>query len=133
MSLQTEIGEFLNYLTYERNVSHNTVDAYRDDLETAKALVEAKVDVKASNRYGVTPLSLACQNGNAAFVELLLAHGADPNTTLRGGETALMTSETEQQRLLQLHRPADISPRAGQTPRRSSRRRQMPPDFQVAV
>src|SRR5437763_1197841 len=32
--LQTEIGEFLNYLTYERNVSHNTVDAYRDDLDS---------------------------------------------------------------------------------------------------
>ena len=29
-----EIGEFLNYLTYERNVSTNTVDAYRDDLES---------------------------------------------------------------------------------------------------
>jgi integrase/recombinase XerC len=29
-----EIGEFLNYLTYERNVSANTVEAYRDDLES---------------------------------------------------------------------------------------------------
>jgi len=29
-----EIGEFLNYLTYERNVSVNTVGAYRDDLES---------------------------------------------------------------------------------------------------
>ncbi|HUP44738.1 MAG TPA: tyrosine recombinase XerC [Thermoanaerobaculia bacterium] len=28
------IGEFLNYLTYERNVSGNTVEAYRDDLES---------------------------------------------------------------------------------------------------
>jgi integrase/recombinase XerC len=28
------IGEFLNYLTYERNVSINTVDAYRSDLES---------------------------------------------------------------------------------------------------
>jgi len=27
------IGEFLNYLTYEKNVSINTVDAYRGDLE----------------------------------------------------------------------------------------------------
>ena len=32
--MQTEIGEFLNYLTYERNASHNTVQAYRDDLES---------------------------------------------------------------------------------------------------
>lgn len=29
-----EIGQFLNYLTYERNVSPNTVTAYRDDLES---------------------------------------------------------------------------------------------------
>ena len=28
------IGEFLNYLTYERNVAANTVEAYRDDLES---------------------------------------------------------------------------------------------------
>ena len=56
--------------------------AHHDDLETAKALVDAGANVKAENRYGVTPLSLACQNGNAAIVELLLARGADPNTTL---------------------------------------------------
>lgn len=28
------IGQFLNYLTYEKNVSINTVDAYRSDLES---------------------------------------------------------------------------------------------------
>jgi integrase/recombinase XerC len=29
-----EIGQFLDYLTYERNVSINTIGAYRDDLES---------------------------------------------------------------------------------------------------
>ena len=29
-----EIGDFLDYLTFERNVSPNTVGAYRDDLES---------------------------------------------------------------------------------------------------
>jgi ankyrin repeat protein len=48
--------------------------------------------VKAANRYGVTPLSLACTNGNGKMVELLLNAGADPNTALPGGETALMTA-----------------------------------------
>lgn len=32
--MQNEIGDFLDYLTFERNVSPNTIIAYRDDLES---------------------------------------------------------------------------------------------------
>ncbi len=32
--MKNEIGDFLDYLTYERNVSVNTVGAYRNDLES---------------------------------------------------------------------------------------------------
>ena len=32
--MTNEIGSFLDYLTYERNVSTNTITAYRDDLES---------------------------------------------------------------------------------------------------
>ena len=32
--MKNEIGDFLDYLTYERNVSINTISAYRDDLES---------------------------------------------------------------------------------------------------
>lgn len=32
--MNSEIGDFLDYLTYERNVSGNTIGAYRDDLES---------------------------------------------------------------------------------------------------
>ena len=32
--MKNEIGDFLDYLTYERNVSVNTITAYRDDLES---------------------------------------------------------------------------------------------------
>jgi uncharacterized protein len=65
---------------------------YEDDLSTAQKLIADGVDVKAPNRYGATPLSLACTNGNAAIIELLLKAGADANETLPGGETALMTA-----------------------------------------
>ena len=64
--------------------------AHRDDLPTARLLNAARVAV--TNRFGITPLSLACQNGNTAMVELLLERGADPNTVIRGGETVLMTA-----------------------------------------
>ena len=49
--------------------------AYRDDLEMAKGLVNARADVKAANRYGVAPLSMACTNGDEAMVGLLLGRG----------------------------------------------------------
>lgn len=32
--VKSEIGDFLDHLTYERNVSVNTIEAYRDDLES---------------------------------------------------------------------------------------------------
>jgi len=54
--------------------------------------VRAGANVKAVNRYGIAPLTLAITNGDSAMVEMLLKAGADPNTTLPGGETALMTA-----------------------------------------
>jgi ankyrin repeat protein len=63
-----------------------------DDLATADVLVRAGANVKAANRYGVTPMYSAAVNGNAAMIELLLKAGADPNVALKEGETALMTA-----------------------------------------
>jgi ankyrin repeat protein len=63
-----------------------------DDLETARLLTRAGADATHADRYGVTPLSLACANGNAAMIRLLLEVGADPNTVDPTGEAALMTA-----------------------------------------
>ena len=63
-----------------------------DDHETAQLLIRAGADASASNRYGVTPLSLAAVNGSAAMIEALLEAGADPNTSAPAGETVLMTA-----------------------------------------
>jgi uncharacterized protein len=60
-------------------------------MEMADELIRAGADAKAANRYGVTPLSLACVNGNAAMIEKLLKAGADANAAGEEGETALMT------------------------------------------
>lgn len=37
--MTSEIADFLNYLTYERNVSINTITAYRDDLDSFTAFL----------------------------------------------------------------------------------------------
>src|SRR4051812_17096290 len=39
--------------------------AQHDDAEMTRELIAADANAKAENRYGVTPLALACTNGNA--------------------------------------------------------------------
>src|SRR5215813_7632040 len=63
-----------------------------DDFEDARRLVRAGADASKPNRYGVTPMQLACANGNAEMIALLLEAGADPNVVDRQGETALMSA-----------------------------------------
>ena len=63
-----------------------------ESVELVDLLLEAGADAAAANRYGVQPISLAAENGNAAVLERLLQAGADANAALPGGETALMTA-----------------------------------------
>ena len=65
--------------------------AYADNLELAKKLLDAKADVNAATRLqSETPLFMACQAGSAAMINLLIAHGADPNRVNSLGTTPLM-------------------------------------------
>jgi len=66
--------------------------AVRDNnVAEAQRLLRAGADVKAANRYGITPLYLAALNGSAPMLQILLDAGADPNAAGPEGETALMT------------------------------------------
>ena len=85
---------------------------HRDDMNAVDLLLGAGASASAANRYGVTPLTLACINGNAPIVDHLLKAGADPNTKSADGETALMTASrtgaTEIVKLLVAH-GADVN------------------------
>src|SRR5262249_27965081 len=62
-----------------------------DDLEMADILIQAGANVKAANRFEVSPLGLACMNGSAAMIQKLLKAGADVNAPLSSlGETPIM-------------------------------------------
>ena len=69
---------------------HRAVE--RDDAGGVARLIRSGADIKAVDRYGVAPISLACARGNTEIVELLLHAGADVNTALPEGETCLMTA-----------------------------------------
>ena len=56
------------------------------------ALLDAKADAKARNRYGFAPIALAASNGNANVLTLLIHAGADPRASVPGGESAIMTA-----------------------------------------
>ncbi|HEY2149889.1 MAG TPA: ankyrin repeat domain-containing protein [Vicinamibacterales bacterium] len=61
-----------------------------DDLPMTSALLDAGARVDAANDLGVTPLALACENGNSVIVDRLLGGGADPNLTFHGRPPVLM-------------------------------------------
>src|SRR5262245_343239 len=65
--------------------------AHWNALETAGPLIRAGADPNTSNNFRMTPLSEACTNGSAAFVELLLKAGANPNTPIATGAPPIMT------------------------------------------
>jgi ankyrin repeat protein len=65
--------------------------AHWNALETVDTLIRAGANINATTDLGVTPLSLACLNGNAVIVGRLLAAKANPNLVITSsGESPLM-------------------------------------------
>jgi uncharacterized protein len=62
-----------------------------NDLTLVDRLIKAGAKATAENRYGVTPIFLACQNASGAVIERLIAAGVSANATGPEGETALHT------------------------------------------
>jgi hypothetical protein len=61
-----------------------------NDIATAEVLISEGANVNAVNQSGVSPLLLACGNGNATMVQALLDHGANANMAAASGETPLI-------------------------------------------
>lgn len=85
-------------MTYEHGRAGNAAQqaAYYGDLSTLLVLLDAGIDVEfqvkhASSSFRGTLLYSAARGGHPNCVEVLLAHGADPNapTPLRSGETPI--------------------------------------------
>jgi cytochrome c len=60
----------------------------RQHLDAAKLLIERGADINAGTKMGEPPLMAAVARNRLEFITLLLAHGANPNSTV-GNQTAL--------------------------------------------
>ncbi len=67
--------------------------AHDDKLAIAKLLLSAHADANTVTRNGgLTPLLLACETGDAAMINLLIDHGANPRQANALGTTPLMVA-----------------------------------------
>ena len=90
-------------------------------MEAAQALLDAKADVEATDKYGQRALIAAAANGHAAIVKLLIRNGADVNGKDKKDRVALHFAagrgHTEAARAL-LEQEADVNAKTeeGHTP-----------------
>ena len=62
-----------------------------DDIEEIRSLINSGADLNVRNKYGVTPLRMASQNGHTEVVTLLLVANADVSAAnTKDGATPLI-------------------------------------------
>ncbi len=66
--------------------------ARQGEIETAKALLDAKADINAVDSDGNNALTLAILNTHYDLTQLLIDRGADPNIASKNGRTALYSA-----------------------------------------
>jgi ankyrin repeat protein len=66
--------------------------ARQGEMETAKALLDAKADINAVDSDGNNALVLAILNTHYDLTKMLIERGADPNITAKNGRTALYSA-----------------------------------------
>jgi uncharacterized protein len=111
-------GAEVNVITNEGNALMEAVNG--GHAETMKLLLAAGADVKAVHRTGEQALLMAARQRNyrtpavepnPEVVELLLTHGADPNSRSEWGETPLMFANTAAKVKLLVANHADLDAR----------------------
>lgn len=79
MSYDITLDSFNTYLEEHEvndNLLHHAVK--KKDIIMTKNLIKQGFDVNAKIKYDIVPLELAIANKDVEMIELLLAHGADP-------------------------------------------------------
>ena len=66
--------------------------ARQGEMETAKALLDAKADINAVDSDGNNALTLAILNTHYDLTQMLIERGADPNVAAKNGRTALYSA-----------------------------------------
>ncbi|CAG0895051.1 unnamed protein product [Cyprideis torosa] len=77
--------------------------------ETAHLLIEKGADVNAKAEVGKTPLFIATDRDRHSVVEVLLAHGADPNIANKYQRTPLHEAKSAETAELLMQKGADVN------------------------
>ncbi len=89
VELLLEHGAHVHQVSHNamRNQALHACIALGNSIESLRLLIEAGANVNATQAGGYAPLHQAAANGNAAVIELLLAHHADKTARCDQGKT----------------------------------------------